>query len=120
MPLMGYACVAIGERTPPAPVRGLESAGCAELHEEQVSGGNRERPVLVRLLEQIGNGDTLVVVRIDLLARSLSHLHEVIKQLDAQGLSSDCYRTRSIHHLRRGKFTLQVLGNAAAFECALI
>jgi DNA invertase Pin-like site-specific DNA recombinase len=50
----------------------LKSAGCAEIHEEQASGGNRARPVLVGVLERIGEGDTLVVVRIDRLARSLS------------------------------------------------
>ncbi len=37
------------------------------------------------LLERIGKGDTLVVVRIDRLARSLSHLLEVIERLEAKG-----------------------------------
>lgn len=50
-----------------------------------MSGGKRARPVLVRLLEQIGNGNTLVVVRTDLLARWLSRLHEIIKQLRRAG-----------------------------------
>jgi hypothetical protein len=39
--------------------------------------------VLARVLEGIGKGDTLVVVRIDRLARSLSHLLEVIERLKA-------------------------------------
>ena len=53
--------------------------------EEQASGGNRARPVLVRVLEWIGKGDTLVVVQIDRLARSLSHLLDVIERLEAKG-----------------------------------
>jgi DNA invertase Pin-like site-specific DNA recombinase len=65
--------------TPPLPQsQALKSAGCAEIHEEQASGGNRVRPVLARVLERIGKGDTLVVVRIDRLARSLSHLLELV------------------------------------------
>jgi hypothetical protein len=76
--------------------------------------------VLARVLERIGKGDTLVVVRIDRLARSLSHLLEVIERLEAKGaffLSiQDPIDTRS----PQGKFTLQVLGAAAEFERALI
>ena len=49
----------------------LKSAGCAEIHEEQASGGNRARPVLARVLQRIGKGDTLVVVRIDRLPSDL-------------------------------------------------
>jgi DNA invertase Pin-like site-specific DNA recombinase len=61
----------------------LKTAGCAEIREEQASGGNRARPVLARVLERIGKGDTLGVVRIDRLAPSLSHLLEVIERLEA-------------------------------------
>ena len=64
----------------------LKTAGCAEIREEQASGGNRARPVLARVLERIGKGDTLVVVRIDRLARSLLHLLEVIERLEASGV----------------------------------
>ena len=56
--------------------------GCAEIPEEQASGGNRARPVLARVLERIGKGDTLVEARIDLLARSLSHLLDMIERLE--------------------------------------
>ena len=59
---------------------------------------NRARPVLARVLERIDKGDTLVVVRIDRLARSLSHLLEVIERLEAKGaflpLDTGPYRYR--------------------------
>mgnify|MGYP002830190185 CR=1 FL=1 len=85
MPLIGYARVSTEDQTPLPQSQALKSAGCAEIHEEQASGGNRARPVLARVLERIGEGDTLVVVRIDRLARSLSHLLEVIERLEAKG-----------------------------------
>ena len=76
--------------------------------------------MLARVLERIGKGDTLVVVRIDRLARSLSHLLEVIERLEAKGAFfrslTDPIDTAS----PQGKFTLQVLGAAAEFERALI
>jgi hypothetical protein len=45
----------------------------------------RRQPVLARLLHDIRPGETLVVVRLDRLARSVSHLLEVIEQLEAAG-----------------------------------
>ena len=83
VPLIGYARVSTEDQTPLPQSQALKSSGCAEIHEEQASGGNRARPVMARGLERIGRGDTLVVVRIDRLARSLSHLLEVIERLRA-------------------------------------
>jgi DNA invertase Pin-like site-specific DNA recombinase len=51
--------------------------------------------VLARVLERIGKGDTLVVVRIDRLARSLSHLLEVIERLEAICTRLEAMRERT-------------------------
>ena len=85
MPLIGYARVSTEDQTPLPQAQALKSAGCTEIFEEHASGGNRARPVLARVLERTQKGDTLVVMRIDRLARSLSHLLEVIEQLEAKG-----------------------------------
>ncbi len=118
--LIGYARVSTEDQTPLPQTQALQAAGCAEIHEEQASGGDRSRPVLARVLDRIRKGDTLVVVRIDRLARSLSHLLEVIERLEARGAFfrslTDPIDTAS----PQGKFTLQVLGAAAEFERALI
>jgi hypothetical protein len=76
--------------------------------------------VLARVLEGIGKGDTLVVVRIDRLARSLSHLLEVIERLEAKGAFFRSIQDPIDTASPQGKFTLQVLGAAAEFERALI
>lgn len=120
MPHIGYARVSTEDQTPLPQIQALTAAGCAEIHEEHASGGSRARPVLARLLAGIGRGDTLIVVRIDRLARSLSHLLEIIETLEAKGAFfrslSDPIDTAS----PQGKFTLQILGAAAEFERALI
>jgi len=120
MPLIGYARVSTEDQTPLPQSQALKSAGCAEIHEEQASGGNRARPVLARVLERVGKGDTLVVVRIDRLARSLSHLLEVIERLEAKGAFFRSIQDPIDTASPQGKFTLQVLGAAAEFERALI
>jgi DNA invertase Pin-like site-specific DNA recombinase len=112
--------VSTEDQTPLPQSQALKSAGCAEIHEEQASGGNRARPVLARVLERIGKGDTLVVVRIDRLARSLSHLLEMIERLEAKGAFFRSLEDPIDTASPQGKFTLQVLGAAAEFERALI
>jgi DNA invertase Pin-like site-specific DNA recombinase len=120
MPLIGYARVSTEDQTPLPQSQALESAGCAEIHEEQASGGNRARPVLARVPERISKGDTLVVARIDRLARSLSHLLEVIERLEAKAAFFRSIQDPIDTGSPQGKFTLQVLGAAAEFERALI
>jgi len=120
MPLIGYARVSTEDQTPLPQSQALKSAGCAEIHEEQASGGNRARPVLARVLERVAKGDTLLVVRIDRLARSLSHLLDVIERLEAKGAFFRSIEDPIDTASPQGKFTLQVLGAAAEFERALI
>jgi len=68
------------------------------VHEERASGADRTRPVLGRLLRAIGPGETLVVVRLDRLARSVSHLLAVIEQLETK-----CAHFRSLRESRIGR-----------------
>lgn len=104
--LIGYARVSTEDQSNAAQAQALKAAGCIDKHDEQASGGNRARPVLARLVERIQPGQTLVVVRIDRLARSLSHLLEVIEKLEAKGAFFrsivDAIDTAS----PQGKFTL--------------
>jgi len=120
MPLVGYARVSTEDQTPLPQAKALKAAGCAEIHEEHASGSNRARPVLVRVLDRVTKGDTLVVMRIDRLARSLSHLLEVIDRLEAKGAFFRSLQDPIDTASPQGKFTLQVLGAAAEFERALI
>ncbi|WP_341212913.1 recombinase family protein [uncultured Limimaricola sp.] len=120
MSLVGYARVSTDLQDTAAQRRELKAAGCTEIREEFASGTMRARPVLAKLVASLGRGDVLVVVRIDRLARSLSHLLEVIETLEAKGAHvrslGDPIDTTSPH----GKFTLQILGATAEFERALI
>lgn len=118
--LIGYARVSTFDQATDAQVAQLRSAGCARVEIEHASGADRARPVLRQVLARIRPGDTLVVVRIDRLARSLSHLLQILEALEQRGAwfrsLSDPIDTASA----QGRFTLQILGAAAEFERALI
>jgi DNA invertase Pin-like site-specific DNA recombinase len=120
MALIGYARVSTEDQTPLPQADELRAAGCREIHEEQASGASRSRPILARVLDRISTGDVLLVVRIDRLARSLSHLLEVIELLEAKGAHFRSLRDPIDTTSPQGKFTLQVLGAAAELERALI
>src|SRR5215471_3970193 len=68
-----------------AQVDELKAAGCQIVHQEHGSGASRARPVLAGLMREIDAGDVWVVVRLDRLARSVSHLLVVIEDLEARG-----------------------------------
>ena len=118
--LIGYARVSTEEQGTDPQLDELRAAGCDTVCEEHASGADRTRPVLARLLREIRPGETLVVVRLDRLARSVSHLLAVIEQLEANGAHFRSLRDPIDTTTPQGMFSLQVLGAVAQLERALI
>jgi DNA invertase Pin-like site-specific DNA recombinase len=118
--LIGYARVSTDEQGTDPQRDELRAAGCVTILEEHASGADRSRPVLARLLGDIRPGETLVVVRLDRLARSVSHLLAVIEQLEAAGGHFRSLRDPIDTATPQGMFSLQVLGAVAQLERALI
>ena len=100
--LVGYARVSTEDQATRRQLDELRAAGCREVLEEHASGGDRSRPVLAQALARLRPGDTLVVVSLDRLARSLSHLLAVIEGLQGRGCSSAACATPWTPPARRG------------------
>ena len=96
--MIGYARVSTDEQGTDPQRDELRAAGCDAILEEHASGTDRMRPVLARLLREIRPGETLVVVRLDRLARSVSHLLAVIEQLEARGWAFSQPARSDRHH----------------------
>src|SRR5208283_134895 len=118
--LIGYARVSTEDQGTDPQLDELRAAGCATVLEEHASCADRSRPVLARLLRDIGAGETLVVVRLDSLARSVSHLLAVIEHLETSGAHFRSLRDPIDTTTPQGMFSLQVLGAVAQLERALI
>src|SRR5690606_36148621 len=118
--LIGYARVSTEDQLNDAQVDELKASGCRVVHQKHGSGASRSRPVLGKLIREIAAGDVLVVVRLDRLARSVSHLLEVIEQLEARGAHFRSLRDPIDTTTPQGMFSLQVLGAVAQLERALI
>ena len=118
--LLGYARVSTEDQATDAQMDELAAAGCSAIIQEHGSGASRARPELARLLADIRPGDVLVVVRLDRLARSVSHLLDVIERLKASGAHFRSLRDPVDTSTPQGMFSLQVLGAVAQLERALI
>jgi DNA invertase Pin-like site-specific DNA recombinase len=118
--LLGYARVSTEDQATDAQTDELTAAGCATIYQEHGSGASRARPELARLMREIRTGDVLVVVRLDRLARSVSHLLDVIERLEESGAHFRSLRDPIDTSTPQGMFSLQVLGAVAQLERALI
>ena len=118
--LIGYARVSTDEQLNDAQLIELQAAGCHTVFEERGSGASRARPVLAKLLREIETGEVLVVVRLDRLARSVSHLLQVIEQLEEKGAHFRSLNDPIDTATPQGMFSLQVLGAVAQLERSLI
>lgn len=120
MALIGYARVSTEEQHTDPQLLELHAAGVDVVFEDRASGASRVRPQLTKALARVDAGDTLVVVRIDRLARGLSHLLQLIEGLRGRGAYFRSLRDPIDTSSPQGLFTLQVLGAAAELERALI
>ena len=72
--LVGYARVSTSDQDPALQLDALEQAGCDQVYTETASGAQWDRPELKTALDYMRFGDTLVVWRLDRLARSMKQL----------------------------------------------
>lgn len=83
---IGYARTSTTDQSLDTQIVALKSAGCGMVRTEQKSGASLEgRPELKTILDFIHPGETLVVTRIDRLARSLSDLQTIVTRLKSKG-----------------------------------
>ena len=86
--VFGYARVSTTDQDLTIQREALTSAGAAVIFEEQASGTDREgRKELDRLLQVLGESDTLVVTRLDRLGRSLRDLSNIAHEIETAGAS---------------------------------
>ncbi len=84
--LIGYARVSTQDQDPDLQIRGLTEVGCEKIFSEKASGAQRDRPELKALLAYVRQGDTLVVSKLNRLARSLKQLLETVEGLEQRGI----------------------------------
>lgn len=118
--LYGYARVSTTDQDLTLQEEALKAAGCDLVVSEKVTGTSREgRQELERLLQFIREGDTLVVTRIDRLARSIGDLQDIVRGLKVKGVNLRATLQSVDTSTAAGKAFLDMLGVFAEFETNL-
>src|SRR5215472_4123654 len=92
MAIYGYARVSTDGQSLQSQTEALHSAGCARVFSEKISGAYSDRPQLAKALAALTAGDTLVVCKLDRLARST---RDLLNTLDAIGKAGASFRSLS-------------------------
>lgn len=120
MSLYGYARVSTADQDLSIQEAALRAAGCTVIRAEKKSGARRNgRTELAILLEFLAPGDTLVVTRIDRLARSMKDLQDIVHDLKERGVALRATEQPVNTATAAGKAFLDMLGVFAEFETNL-
>jgi len=116
--LVGYARVSTGMQSLEVQEDALREAGCGQIFSEKRSGSStNDRIELENALKWVRKGDTLVVTRLDRLARSAGDLHALVAKLSAKGVGFRCLQQGALDTTTStGKLLLGVLASIAEFE----
>ncbi len=118
--LIGYARVSTQEQNTALQRDALCAAGCEKLFEEKASGAQRERPQLKAALDYMRPGDTLVVWKLDRLARSLRQLIDTVEELHTRGIGFRSLTEAIDTTTAGGKLIFHIFGALAEFERSVI
>jgi DNA invertase Pin-like site-specific DNA recombinase len=98
----------------------LTEAGCQKIFTEQMSGAVTDRPALHDALEFARSGDTLIVWKLDRLARSMKQLIETVENLRVRGIGFRSLTEALDTTTAQGRLVFHMFGALAEFERSLI
>lgn len=118
--ILGYARVSTGDQDVAGQTMRLTEAGAIKVFTDVRSGRNMDRPGLQELLAYARHGDTLAVVRLDRLGRSLSELLSTVTMLKEREIALLSLEEKIDTSSAAGELIFHVFGAIAHFERRLI
>ncbi|MCA3470370.1 MAG: recombinase family protein [Rhodobacter sp.] len=114
--LIGYARISTDDQNLDAQLDALNVAGAGRIFADRISGSKRQRPELDRMLDQLRDGDVVMVTKYDRLARSLRDLLDLVQSIRDRGagfrsLAEDIDTTTPA-----GRLVFHVFASIAQFE----
>ena len=116
----GYARVSTYEQNLNSQIDALTAEGCEKTYIDKVSGVKSHRDNLNKLKEQLRQGDTVVVWKLDRMSRSLRDLIDLMKDFDSKGVCLKSITENIDTTTPSGKLIFHVFGSMAEFERDLI
>lgn len=117
---LGYARVSTTDQSLDLQINALQAAGAEKIYKDRASGAKSQRPGLDSLLSHARKGDVIVIWRLDRLARSISHLIELMQDFDGRGIGLISCTENIDTTTPTGKLMFHICGAFAEFERNLI
>ena len=115
--VVGYARVSTGQQDYQAQLDRLGASGATKIFAEKRSGLDGERPQLAECLRYVREGDTLLVTKLDRLARSTADLYKIVTDLNERGVGFKVLDDTAVDTTSRtGKLVMGILALIAEFE----
>jgi DNA invertase Pin-like site-specific DNA recombinase len=118
--ILGYARVSTGDQDVAGQTMRLTEAGAIKIFTDMMSGKSMDRPSLKELLDYARSGDTLAVVRLDRLGRSLAELLSTVTMLRDRNIALLSLEEKIDTSSAAGELIFHVFGSIAHFERRLI
>lgn len=118
--LVGYARVSTQDQNTDLQLDALKAAGCEKVFVEKASGAQRDRTELKAALAYVRAGDTVVVWKLDRLARSLKQLIETVELLDNSKIGFRSLTEAIDTTTAGGKLVFHIFASLAEFERSII
>lgn len=118
--IYGYARVSTQEQETHTQIDALRKAGVDFVYEEKKSGADTKRPELEKALSLLQPGDTLVVYKLDRVARSLRHFLKILDRINAQGAQFKSLTETIDTSTAAGRMMMQIVAAFAEFELEMI
>lgn len=123
--LIGYARVSTRDQNLTVQIEQLKAAGCTcteeTLYQEKVSGSKIDRPALAAMIKYARKGDTVIVCKLDRIARSIKDLWSIIDKLQAKGVGFQVLNNKDLDTTSAtGRMMLSILGAVAQFEIEML
>ncbi|HDX9577676.1 TPA: recombinase family protein [Bacillus pseudomycoides] len=118
--IRGYARVSSSDQNLDTQIEALQQYGVDIIYQEKVSGVSQKRPKLEELLSDLQEGDTVVVARMDRLARSLKHMLELVEDLERRSVHLVSLDYNFDTRTATGKMLFHIIGAVAEWERELL
>lgn len=117
---IGYARVSTIHQDLEAQIQQLKNENCNKIYEEKISGTKKERPEFEKALQELQEGDMLVVTKVDRFARNTMHALDIIQQLFERGVRVHILNMGIIENTPTGKLIFSIFSAFAQFERDMI